>query len=151
MKQQPSIQFIGVVRDQTGDDWAAEGTANRVHAQTLGVSANTWHDTLLDEKLATVETFERGSEMRGVFAKPVLVDRRPEIHRDSVDVDKAEFLESEKQIGAVQAAAEHGDNGGVSLGEPRNMPKTFNGPVCPKAGVGVSSLHWLASLLESVD
>jgi hypothetical protein len=89
------------------------------------VSANGWHDTLFDKQLATVETFEAGTETGGVFCKRLLVYGRSNIHRDGVDVCKAEPLKSEEQISAVQAAAKHGDNG--FLAEFGNMLKAFNG------------------------
>jgi hypothetical protein len=88
------------------------------------VSANGWHDTLFDKQLATVETFEAGTEMGGLFCKRLHIYGRPKIHRDSVDVCKAEPLKSEEQISAVQPAAKHGDNG--FLAEPGNMLKAFN-------------------------
>jgi hypothetical protein len=105
------------------------------------MSANCRLNAVFNKQLAAVETFERGTKMGGVFGKADLVYRGPNIHRDGVYVCKAELLESEQQVSAVQAAAKHGDNGSIFLAELCDLPKAFNGPAFLEADNGLFGLR----------
>jgi hypothetical protein len=90
------------------------------------MSTNGRRNALLDEQLATVETLELRAKMGGVLCKLSSVYGSPNIDRDRMDIREAELLEFQEQICAVQAAAEHGDNGIMLLSILGNMLKAFN-------------------------
>jgi hypothetical protein len=55
-----------------------------------------------------------------------LVDRLPDVHGNGVHVCKVEGLQAEEQVGAVEAAAEHGHDGGGFVGERGELLEAFD-------------------------
>ena len=86
------------------------------------------HDALLNKRLTTVKKFEHGAEVGGMLGEAFLVDGRSDIYRDSMNVGEAKLLKSEEQVGAVQTAAEHGDDRSISVVNLCKLLKAFNRP-----------------------
>lgn len=66
--------------------------------------------------------------MGRVLGEAGLVYGRPNVYRHSVDVGEAELLKSEEQVSAVQAAAEHSDDGPISAAELRKLLEAIDIP-----------------------